>query len=48
VPAAATWWCASGAQFMREGDWIAMPGVPLITAGHTEAATDVEKDRACA
>jgi hypothetical protein len=31
---------------MREGDWIAMPGVPLITAGHTEAAADVEKDRA--
>jgi hypothetical protein len=31
---------------MREGDWIAMPGVPLITAGHTEAAADVEKDSA--
>jgi hypothetical protein len=23
-----------------------MPGVPLITAGHTEAAADMEKDRA--
>jgi hypothetical protein len=33
---------------MREDDWIAMPGVPLITAGHTEAAADVEKDRASA
>jgi hypothetical protein len=31
---------------MREGDWIAMPGVPLITAGHVEAAADVENDRA--
>jgi hypothetical protein len=31
---------------MREGDWIAMPGVPLITAGHAEAAADVENDRA--
>jgi hypothetical protein len=30
---------------MREGDWIAMPEVPLITAGHTEAAANVEKDR---
>jgi hypothetical protein len=34
---------------MREGDWIAMPGVPLITAGNAEAtrgaATDVENDR---
>jgi hypothetical protein len=31
---------------MREGDWITMPGVPLITAGHAEAAADVENDRA--
>jgi hypothetical protein len=31
---------------MREGDWIAMPGVPLITTGPTEAAADVAKDRA--
>jgi hypothetical protein len=35
---------------MREGDWIAMPGVPLITAGNTEvakgAAADVENDGA--
>jgi hypothetical protein len=31
---------------MREGDWIAMSGVPLITAGHAEAAADVENDRA--
>jgi hypothetical protein len=23
-------------RFIREGDWIAMPGVPLITAGDTE------------
>jgi hypothetical protein len=31
---------------MREGDWIAMPGVLLITAGHAEAAADVENDTA--
>jgi hypothetical protein len=40
-------------QFMTEGDWIAMPGVPLITAGGPEAvareegeATDVPDDEA--
>jgi hypothetical protein len=27
---------------MMEGDWIAMPGVPLITAGNPEAATGEE------
>jgi hypothetical protein len=31
---------------MREDDWIAMPGVPLITSGHTKAAADVENGRA--
>jgi hypothetical protein len=31
---------------MREGDWITMPGVPLITAGHAEAAADVENNKA--
>jgi hypothetical protein len=31
---------------MRDGNWIAMPGVPSITAGHAEAAADVENDRA--
>jgi hypothetical protein len=31
---------------MREGNWIAMPRVPLITAGHAEAAADMENDRA--
>jgi hypothetical protein len=29
-------------QFMMEGDWIAMPGVPLITAGGPEAAAREE------
>jgi hypothetical protein len=29
-------------QFMTEGDWIAMPGVPLITAGGPEAAAREE------
>jgi hypothetical protein len=39
---------------MTEGDWIAMPGVPLITAGGPEAAgreegkaTGVPDDEAC-
>jgi hypothetical protein len=27
---------------MTEGDWIAMPGVPLISAGNPEAAAGVE------
>jgi hypothetical protein len=39
-------------QFIREGDWIAMPGVPLISAGNVEvargAAADVEGDVAVA
>jgi hypothetical protein len=39
-------------QFMREGDWIAMPGVPLIVAGSAEvareAAADVGGNRASA
>jgi hypothetical protein len=29
---------------MMEGDWIAMPGVPLIAAGNPEAAAGVEGD----
>jgi hypothetical protein len=29
---------------MMEGDWIAMPGVPLITAGDLEVAAGVEGD----
>jgi hypothetical protein len=29
---------------MMEGDWIAMPGVPLIAAGNPEAATEEEGD----
>jgi hypothetical protein len=29
---------------MMEGDWIAMPGVPLIAAGNPEAAAGVEDD----
>jgi hypothetical protein len=29
-------------QFMTEGDWIAMPGIPLITAGGPEAAAREE------
>jgi hypothetical protein len=33
---------------MREGDWITMPGVPLIAAGSHEAAIGVEGDRASA
>jgi hypothetical protein len=33
---------------MREGDWIAMPGVPLIAAGNPEAAVGVEGDGASA
>jgi hypothetical protein len=40
---------------MMEGNWIAMPGVPLITAGNPEAAageggnmTDAPGDGACA
>jgi hypothetical protein len=33
---------------MREGDWIAMPGVPLITAGNPEASGGVEGDGASA
>jgi hypothetical protein len=31
---------------MRQGDWIAMPGVPLIAAGSPEAAAGVEGDGA--
>jgi hypothetical protein len=31
---------------MREGDWIAMPRVPLIAAGNPEAAVGVEGDGA--
>jgi hypothetical protein len=31
---------------MREGDWITMPGVPLIAAGSPEAAAGVEGDGA--
>jgi hypothetical protein len=31
---------------MREGDWIAMPRVPLIAAGSTKAAAGVEGDGA--
>jgi hypothetical protein len=33
---------------MREGDWIAMPGVPLIAAGSPEAAVGVEGNGASA
>jgi hypothetical protein len=33
---------------MREGDWIAMLGVPLITAGNPEASGGVEGDGASA
>jgi hypothetical protein len=33
---------------MREGDWIAMPRVPLITAGSPEATVGVEGDGASA
>jgi hypothetical protein len=29
---------------MMEGDWIAMPGVPLIAAGNPEVAAGVEGD----
>jgi hypothetical protein len=29
---------------MMEGDWIAMPGVPLIAAGNPEAAAEEEGD----
>jgi hypothetical protein len=31
---------------MREGDWIAMPGVPMIAAGSPEVAVGVEGDGA--
>jgi hypothetical protein len=31
-------------QFMREGDWIAMPGVPLIAAGSAEVARGATAD----
>jgi hypothetical protein len=31
---------------MRDGDWIAMPGVPQIAAGSPEAAAGVEGDGA--